>query len=329
MLSVFLTLALMGNFLFAAENFSENVIENILPAPSEENAVELFVHFDEQAKEKSAMISHLTGEYLQSVLVKDFSQSLSRDCLEIEEVYGGIKYTVKPRKGDQNSLHDALHLLAKLFDHQMTHFDEMSAVFAKIFEPENASLSIDAESMAIITQEIVPVRFGNKISVPYQKNLMAATTNKHSVAPAAKETKGSQIEAFYTLDISDVDKDNVTNLITKLADRNVFQLLRHKREMNRLGDKVNHLHPLRFIGYIFSRQDLTKNMWIVHQSGFKWRAFAEGFSGGMQVNAKKNNLLIYVPGFCHETKADEQIITKLIEKQQWEAVLMYFIRNVR
>lgn len=88
MLSVFLTLALMGNFLFAAENFSENVIENILPAPSEENAVELFVHFDEQAKEKSAMISHLTGEYLQSVLVKDFSQSLSRDCLEIEEVYG-------------------------------------------------------------------------------------------------------------------------------------------------------------------------------------------------------------------------------------------------
>lgn len=129
-------------------------------------------------------------------------------------------------------------------------------------------------------------------------------------------------QLYYNLRLNAEDQKNIEKLIKKLADLNVFELLLKKKEMEKLGDKIAPVHPLRFMGYINSRQDLKKRLPKIKGNHFKWKSFVGGFGERMAHEASKNNLLLYTPGFAHATGVPLTKIDSFIQQHDWEGLVI-------
>jgi len=126
--------------------------------------------------------------------------------------------------------------------------------------------------------------------------------------------------SFYALPISEKEKKIVQSIFTTMAEKNIIQLALEKRAMEKKGKKITHIHPMRFIAYLFANPELKSCMKKISKSSFKWDAFVDGFSKRMKEENGKDNLIKHVPGFCKEVGADPATITRFIEKRDWEGL---------
>ncbi len=129
------------------------------------------------------------------------------------------------------------------------------------------------------------------------------------------------IDPFYQLPLNDKEKRLIRTIFTTMAEKNIIQLALEKRTMEKKGKKVNHVHPLRFIGYIFSNPELKSCMRKIVKSSFKWDAFVDGFSRRMKEEYSNNNLYKHIPGFCQEVGANPDNISRFIDKKDWEGLV--------
>lgn len=116
--------------------------------------------------------------------------------------------------------------------------------------------------------------------------------------------------------IEQTDQNNITKLITRLGNWGVGRLLWHVKEMNHLGDRIRHVHPLSFLGYIYSQPELTKCMKSINRSYFKRKEFIAGLSEKMEIEAERDNLLPYVRNFSEK-----------IGCQRWEDIFIFLDRH--
>jgi hypothetical protein len=132
------------------------------------------------------------------------------------------------------------------------------------------------------------------------------------------------IDPYYQLPLNDKEKRTIRKIFTNMAEKNIIQLALEKRTMEKKGKSVNHVHPLRFIGYIFSC-DLKNCMRKIAKSSFKWDAFVDGFSRRMKEELANNNLYKHIPGFCQEVGANPEEVTRFIDKKDWEGLVKSLI----
>ena len=107
------------------------------------------------------------------------------------------------------------------------------------------------------------------------------------------------IDPFYTLRLTPDDCKNISTLIENMADLNLFSLLRKSKQMKKLGRKLEPVHPLRFLGWIFSNPELKKRMPKIQNSYFRWSKFTEGLFGRLSREARDGNIDPFIPGFAH------------------------------
>ncbi len=139
--------------------------------------------------------------------------------------------------------------------------------------------------------------------------------------PGVEET----VNYYEQLPISEADKRAIYKLITTMAEKNVFQLGFKKKSLEKLGDQIYHVHPMRFFGYIFSEPDLIYGMYEIKKSYFKWDGFIDGMSKKMREESKNNNLVRYVPGFAKTLGADPNHLMGFIRNHDWEGFVRYFL----
>lgn len=124
--------------------------------------------------------------------------------------------------------------------------------------------------------------------------------------------------------INTLDQNNITKLITRLGNWGVGRLLWHVKEMNHLGDRIRHVHPLCFLSYIYSQPELTKCMKLINHSYFKRKEFIAGLSEKMEMEAERNNLLPYVKHFSEKigcTRSEDIFI--FLDRHDWIGLLAY------
>lgn len=138
---------------------------------------------------------------------------------------------------------------------------------------------------------------------------------------------GSYNELFF---IEQVDQNNIKKLITRLGNWGVGRLLWHIKEMNLLGDRIKHIHPLSFLSYIYSQPELIKCMKLINRSYFKKKEFITGFSEKMDIEAKNDNLLPYIRGFSEKIGCKWEDIFIFIDRHDWGGCFRIWMRyNLR
>jgi len=132
---------------------------------------------------------------------------------------------------------------------------------------------------------------------------------------------------FYTLRLTSDDMHNISKLIKNMADKNLWELLKISKDMKKLGKKIDHVHPMRFLGYIFSTHELKKRMPKIKENHFKWNKFTEGLFERLSKEAHQHNLDRFIPGFAQVTKSSESVIQDCVKRHDWASMLDYLMSN--
>ena len=138
-------------------------------------------------------------------------------------------------------------------------------------------------------------------------------------------THSSQIDAFYQLPLEEKEQKLIHELIRTIAEKNIWGLLFKKKELEKIGKKVNVVHPMRFMGYILSEPRLKKWLREIRNSSFKWDHFIEGFADRMKDENAKSNLIPYIAGMAHLLHVDQSQILGFIHAKDYEGLVKSFL----
>ncbi|MCB1084650.1 MAG: hypothetical protein KDK60_00955 [Chlamydiia bacterium] len=167
--------------------------------------------------------------------------------------------------------------------------------------------------------------------VPLQLVLQKRIDLHESEGKLALASSSPNYECFYNLSLSEEDRSNISKLIKNMGDSNWWELLNQKKKMEKIGDKLYHVHPLRFIGYILSDPTLKKKMGKIMGDIVKRKSFLTGFGKRigfvqkMSKEAEKDNLFQYISGFSQSIGVSEEEIISYFHAHDWEGLIKALI----
>lgn len=140
------------------------------------------------------------------------------------------------------------------------------------------------------------------------------------LAGIIKIPTGNQGEVSYkNLICTDDDKAIIFEVISTLADNGKFDLLAKQRHLRRLEVQINHVHPFKFLGTIFSNPKLKARMIPVFDDFFKRAGFMDGLGPSLTREASKGKLLQYLDDFAMEVNVNSADIRTLYQNKDWNS----------
>ena len=133
----------------------------------------------------------------------------------------------------------------------------------------------------------------------------------------------AEIQKFRKIPISQADRERIHKLISHLGFDSVYKLLWKKGEMEKLGDQVDHVHPLPFLECIFSQPHLKSAMRKVRGNGFKWYRFINGLSGKLNMLHSNHEVVPYLNGFAYALGKDPTVLRRYANSRDWSGMVGY------
>ncbi|MCB1110797.1 MAG: hypothetical protein KDK64_07415 [Chlamydiia bacterium] len=138
-------------------------------------------------------------------------------------------------------------------------------------------------------------------------------------------------QQFYQLRLTHEDQKLISEMITDLGELGWFGLLKKKSKMEKIGDKIFPVHPLRFIGYVLATPSLKKqlpnilNDFVKRKSFFGGHGKRIGFGQRMTNEDLEGNLRPYIPGFAQQVGVSEASIMKYFDRRDWEELVRHLM----
>ncbi|NGX46020.1 MAG: hypothetical protein K940chlam2_01201 [Chlamydiae bacterium] len=168
---------------------------------------------------------------------------------------------------------------------------------------------------------------GNWEWMAQENQLILAALNKEEITESQPSQESGQSSPYDNLTISAEEKMIIGRLLMTMAENNVFELLMEKKRLERWGEEIDHVHPVRFLGTVFTDPRLVHCMREIRRSSFKWNGFMEGFSERMREEATNNNLVKYVDGFAEAVKREPAELYPFFEQVDFEGLVKYLLNN--
>ncbi len=130
---------------------------------------------------------------------------------------------------------------------------------------------------------------------------------------------------FEQLPLHEHEKAIIYEIIDTMANKNVIQLGLKRKKMEKKGDEVRHVHPLRFLGHIFADPYLRHCMREIKRSSFKWNGFIDGMRDRIEGEARRGGLLPYAQEFAIRVNRDESRIRHYLENRDWEGLVRFLL----
>lgn len=136
-----------------------------------------------------------------------------------------------------------------------------------------------------------------------------------------------ELNPYEKLPVSVDEKVKIGKLLMTLAENSVVKLLFERKRLESWGHDINHLHPIRFLGTIFTNPRLIHCMRRIKTSSFKWDAFIEGFAKRFNQELKINNVNAYLPGFAESVGVELAPLQHYADKKDFEGMVLYLMKE--
>lgn len=149
--------------------------------------------------------------------------------------------------------------------------------------------------------------------------------------PQSSDIETFQGQSYQQLVLTESEAKMIYQIIDSLGNLGLGKLFFRQSEMEALGNKVQHVHPLKFLEMVLLDPHLKEAMLKAESSTFKWRGFLNGSSGSPGFVAKcnreadRNNFAPYIIGFCQVVKAHPEQVRPFIERRDWEKLVRFLI----
>jgi hypothetical protein len=132
----------------------------------------------------------------------------------------------------------------------------------------------------------------------------------------------SYVEASnFEIILKEREKAAIREIVSAMGEKNFAFLILNSGHLTELGNRIDHVHPLQFIGFILSDPYLKKCLHAIHENYFKWMAFVDGFAGGMEREMANQTLYPELEKFAPFIGKDYQILLRFVYTENWKGFI--------
>jgi hypothetical protein len=133
----------------------------------------------------------------------------------------------------------------------------------------------------------------------------------------------------YTASVSKKEKQDISHIITSLANKALTTLWSEKSDLKKVGDRIDHLHPLRFLGIIFTNEELKAGIHGIRDRGWVWDEFSTGLYDNLAKESNANNLTdAQISDFAKRINIEVGMIQPSLQNRQWKQFINTLIDKV-
>jgi len=145
------------------------------------------------------------------------------------------------------------------------------------------------------------------------------------------QTRGGSLghpRDYYCL-VTAEEKSDLYFIVTTLANKSLVALAMARSELEGAGDRIEHIHPLRFLHTIFTDEELKVAIKNTRSRGWVWNNFMSGLKSSFYTEYEIGNIREeHILDFCSQVKIDPRIIEPAVQRQEWDQFVDLLIRHV-
>lgn len=124
------------------------------------------------------------------------------------------------------------------------------------------------------------------------------------------------------------DQRKIIELFTIMGSHGKMDLLiNYKKHLEKLGKEIEHVHPLKLLGIIFSKPQMKQYLDNIYNDYFKWKSFIEGLEPNMNHEYLKNNMMQHIDDFAKEVNVPKENLLPFFQKRDWKGLVKFLIYN--
>lgn len=149
---------------------------------------------------------------------------------------------------------------------------------------------------------------------------------KHASVKSATNPKEAPRD--YYASTSSQEREDIAYIVRTLANTSLVKIMSHQSSLESAGDRVEHLHPLKFLMVIFTDEELKVCMHNLQGRSWVWKDFLEGVTTSLNDEAAAGNLREeYIKDFAKKIKVDIKLINPSLKKRNWEKFVDLLIEH--
>lgn len=132
----------------------------------------------------------------------------------------------------------------------------------------------------------------------------------------------------YYAPLTEKEKGDIRYIITTISGKSKFSLLFSQGSLNQAGNRVSNVHPLVFLGYVFSDPQLkqaAKNI-----DGMVWDRFSGDMAKSLALEANHGNVKKeHLNDFAKKIGVNETIFDQVAQSGRWKEFITIARDNMR
>jgi hypothetical protein len=138
------------------------------------------------------------------------------------------------------------------------------------------------------------------------------------IMPTSATTVPRNYNSYVTL----TEKTDIAYIINTLSKSKLITLMHLKKNLELAGDRINHVHPLRFLMTIFLDEELKVGLRNIRTNGWVWNDFMKGLRDSFNEEfARMNMREEYVRDFTSTLRVRMEDILPLIHNAKWDQLV--------
>lgn len=141
-----------------------------------------------------------------------------------------------------------------------------------------------------------------------------------------RASKKSGVTRNYDVPMTEDEKKDIAFILTTLAKSSLTSLASSKSSLNKAGDRIDHIHPFRFLSFVFTDEQLKTCVSAIRSRSWVWDHFFDGLQRSLKEESQKNNLTAsQVNEFASLIGVAAAPIQNAVNNKRWKELVNFLI----
>lgn len=145
----------------------------------------------------------------------------------------------------------------------------------------------------------------------------------------AKAAVNAQVARDYNAGLSASEQEDIRYILRTLANSSLLKIGASEGPLKKAGDRIDAVHPLRFLEYVFNDEELKVCMHNIQNRPWVWKQFSSGIIGSFNEEQSKGNIKVdFINNFTKILKIAPNVVNGPIQNHNWEELIITLITNI-
>lgn len=133
----------------------------------------------------------------------------------------------------------------------------------------------------------------------------------------------------YSRPVSEREKKDIAQLVNTLGLEPLVKVASKHAELKKIGERIEHIHPLRFLACIFTDEQMKAAMQALKSRSWIFDEFMTGIKGTLDQEMSRDNLQPHqIHHFSGAVGLDLTHLAPHFESRQWEGLIHTLITKI-